>query len=92
MKSPKNHFPKTISESHKEISEFIDQLERLLQLLMKARQADLNKRGVGISIAPFIKLKLGDVFMFVIAHIVRHTRQAERALVKAATFDLKMTL
>jgi hypothetical protein len=83
MKSPKDHSPKTILESHLVISEFIDQQEKLLQLLTKAKKIDLNKSNMGISIAPFIKLKLGDVFMFLIAHIVRHTQQVERALVQA---------
>jgi len=83
MKSPKDHTPKNIAESHQVISEFIDQQEKLLQLLTTAKKANLNLRKVGISIAPFIKLKLGDVFMFLIAHLVRHTLQAERALAKA---------
>jgi hypothetical protein len=81
MKSPKDHSPKTIIESHLVISEFIDQQEKLLQLLRKAQKIDLNKNRVSISIAPFIKLKLGDVFMFLIAHLVRHTKQAEKAMV-----------
>lgn len=82
MHSPSDHSPKTIIETHLVISEFIDQQEKLLQLLRMAKKIDLNKNRVGISIAPFIKLKLGDVFMFLIAHIVRHTHQAERALEK----------
>jgi DinB superfamily len=80
MKSPSDHTPKTILESHIVISEFIDQQEKLLQLLTKAKHADLNERSIGITIAPFIKLKLGDVLMFMIAHITRHTRQAEQAM------------
>jgi hypothetical protein len=80
MKSPKDHSPKEIVESHRVISEFIDQQEKLLQLLTLAKKKDLNKRKVGISIAPLLKLKVGDVFMFLIAHIVRHTLQADRAL------------
>ncbi len=83
MKSPKDHSPKTIVESHLVIAEFIDQQEKLLVLLTKANKIDLNKHKVSISIAPFIKLKLGDVFMFLIAHIMRHTQQAARALEKA---------
>jgi hypothetical protein len=83
MKSPKNHTPKLIVESHLVISEFIDQQEKLLQLLHMARHVDLNEKKVGISIAPFIKLKLGDVFMFLIAHITRHTLQAERSILRA---------
>jgi hypothetical protein len=80
MKSPKDHVPKQILESHLVIAEFIDQQEKLLLLLQKAKNIDLNKSRVGISIAPFIKLKLGDVFMFLIAHLKRHVNQAERAL------------
>lgn len=80
MKSPKDHAPTKILESHQVIAEFIDQLEILLKLLRKARQHDLNKVKVAISIAPFIKLKLGDVFMFLIAHLIRHGQQADRAL------------
>lgn len=80
MKSPKDHAPTKILESHQVIAEFIDQQETLLKLLRTARQHDLNKVKVAISIAPFIKLKLGDVFMFLIAHLIRHSQQADRAL------------
>ncbi len=80
LKSPKDNFPETIIESNLVISEFIDQQERLLQLLGKSIKIDLNKNRVSISIAPFIKLKLGDIFMFLIAHMTRHIRQAERAM------------
>ena len=80
MKSPKDHAPTKILESHQVIAEFIDQQETLLKLLRKARQHDLNKVKVAISIAPFIKLKLGDVFMFLISHLIRHSQQADRAL------------
>jgi hypothetical protein len=80
MKSPKDHALKTIIESHLVIAEFVDQQEKLLQLLMQAKKIDLNKNKVGISIAPFIKLKLGDVFMFLIAHLQRHALQAQRVL------------
>ncbi len=82
MKSPKDHAPTKILESHQVIADFIDQQERLLKLLRDAKQVDLNKVKVGISLAPFIKLKLGDVFMFLIAHLIRHGQQADRALTK----------
>ena len=83
MNSPKDHSPKTIIDSPLVISEFIDQQEKLLALLNTAKKFDLNTVKVGISIAPIIKLKLGDVFRFVIAHQVRHILQAERALSNA---------
>ena len=83
MKSPKDHAPTQISESHLVIAEFIDQQEKLLSLLQQAKLVNLNRCKVGISLAPFVKLKLGDVLMFLIAHLIRHTHQAERALEKA---------
>ncbi len=90
MNSPKDHAPKTIIESPMVISEFIDQQEKLLALLSTAKKVDLNKVKVGISIAPFIKLKLGDVFSFVIAHQVRHVLQAQRALVNTGVVEEKL--
>lgn len=80
IKSPKNHSPRQIEESHLVIAEFLEQQEKLIRLLRKAAEIDLNKSKVGISIAPFIKLKVGDVLMFLVAHIQRHSMQAERAL------------
>lgn len=80
MKSPKDHAPTKILESHQVIAEFIEQQEMLLKLLHSAKRFDLNKVKVGISLAPFIKLKLGDVFMFLIVHLIRHGQQADRAL------------
>lgn len=90
MNSPKNHAPKTIIDSRLVISEFIDQQEKLLALLNTAKKFDLDTVKVGISIAPFIKLKLGDVFRFVIAHQVRHIFQAERALANAGVVQEKL--
>lgn len=79
MKSPANHSPKSIKSSVEVISTFIDQQEKILQLLELARTKDLNKIRIPISIATFIRLKLGDVFMFIIAHNRRHVMQAEKA-------------
>jgi hypothetical protein len=90
INSPKDHAPKTIIESRLVISEFIDQQEKLLALLNTAKKFDLNAVKVGISIAPIIKLKLGDVFRFMIAHQVRHILQAERALAKTGMVQEKL--
>ncbi len=80
MKSPSNHAPKSIQNSVDVIAEFIDQQEQILALLNKARSKDLNKIRIPISIAKFLRLKLGDVFMFLIAHNRRHVMQATRAI------------
>lgn len=80
MSSPKNHYPVSNADSYKVIAEFIEQQEKLLQLLEAARAIDLNKASCAISISKWIKLKLGDTFLFFIAHQYRHILQAERAL------------
>lgn len=84
MRSPKNHVPAPVLNSDEVLSEFIGQLEILGRLLTEARQADLNGVRVPISISPLIKLKLGDVFLFLTAHISRHVLQAEQAMRSAA--------
>ncbi|MBY0434851.1 MAG: DinB family protein [Cyclobacteriaceae bacterium] len=82
MKSPSDHTPTAIRESHEVIAEYIDQQEKLLSLLRKAATTDLTTR-VPISLTRLIRLKLGDVFMFYVAHLQRHSLQAERALQQA---------
>lgn len=83
MSSPKNHYPVSNADSYKVIAEFIEQQEKLLQLLDEAQSIDLNKATCSISISKLVKLKLGDTFLFFIAHQYRHILQAEKAL-KAA--------
>lgn len=83
MRSPKDHSPQTNDDSYSVIAEFIEQQEKLLALLQKAKTIDLNTTRIPISIAKFIKLKLGDTFLFLIAHNHRHILQAERALLQA---------
>ena len=88
MSSPKDHYPVSNFNSPQVIAVFIEQQEKLLQLLEEARNIDLNKASCPISIAKFIKLKLGDTFLFFIAHQYRHVLQAEIAL-QAAGVETK---
>ncbi|RYF95847.1 MAG: DinB family protein [Chitinophagaceae bacterium] len=80
MKAPKEHVPPVHLDSAKVLAEFIDQQEMLLRLLHAAADKDLNQIRVPISIAKFIRLKLGDVFGFLVAHNERHIQQALRNL------------
>ena len=80
LKAPKNYTTNNEGDSDCTIAKFIDQQEKILQLLEEAKSVDLNAVRISISIAKFIKLKLGDVFMFLIAHNLRHVKQAERAI------------
>jgi hypothetical protein len=92
MAAPAAHRPPAQFDSDAVIREFIDQQERLLMLLEKAKLVDLQEAKVPISIAKFIKLKLGDVFMFLIAHNYRHMLQAERALGKTSSSFALLTM
>jgi hypothetical protein len=83
MKAFKAYIPASEGNSDQVIATFIEQQEKLFTLIEAAKAIDLNKTKVPVSIAKFIKLKLGDVFMFLIAHNYRHVLQAERALQQA---------
>lgn len=65
------------------IDQFIDQQETLLRLLQQSKNADWEKMRVPLLITKMIRLKLGDVFRFCVAHQQRHFQQAERALAMA---------
>jgi hypothetical protein len=79
-KAFKNHVPAYNLDSATVVSTFIHQQELILSYLRIAQRHDLNRIKIPISISPFIKLKLGDVFQFVIAHNERHIEQAKRNL------------
>lgn len=55
---------------------FKAQQEELLQLLEQAKNVDLNKTKTSISIAKWVKIRLGDAFRVVIFHNQRHMIQA----------------
>ncbi len=80
MKSPKNAVPAAAPDARAELAEFIDQQEKMLQLLDAAAAVNLHHVRVPISIAPWLRLQLGDTFSFVVAHTGRHVLQAERTL------------
>jgi len=65
---------------------FTGQLNEMLQLLKLAAGTDLTKVKTGISISPFIKLRLGDTLRVVIYHNERHLRQAIRAVNISGSF------
>ncbi|MEQ8302989.1 MAG: DinB family protein [Cyclobacteriaceae bacterium] len=66
------------------IDEFVQQQDRLLNLLQSARRVDLAKVKTGISISKWIKLQLGDTFRVVVYHNQRHVVQARKALPQLA--------
>ncbi len=69
------------------IEEFINQQNKILQLLEKAKTVDLEKTKTSISISKFVKLKLGDTFRFLIYHNLRHIEQAKNVLKSISSKD-----
>ena len=85
MESPKPQNPnlrKDIQLSRETVSRFISQQAKMLELLEMAQDKDLNKIRIPITIARWIKLRLGDTFRFNVNHNIRHIKQAERVLGK----------
>ena len=62
------------------IKRFISQQEKILNLLDKSREIDLNKTKTAISISKLIKLKIGDTFRVVVYQNERHLVQANKML------------
>lgn len=89
MKAPKQNIPPANENSDEVIALFIEQQEKMLQLLNTATGVNLGRRQIPISIAKFIRLKTGDVFRFVVAHNVRHVAQVERALSKVSKTSIR---
>lgn len=80
MKAMKNHMPPPDIDSKNVLDEFLDQQQQLLDLLQQARQFDIGRIRIPISISKMIGLKLGDTFRFFIAHEQRHFVQLQQAL------------
>jgi hypothetical protein len=90
MQSPKDHRPGPDLDSKTVIDEFLQQEHTLLQLLENAGNNNIGKIRIPISIARFIRLKLGDTFRFLVAHHQRHFVQVQNTLklVKTAAVNL----
>lgn len=80
MTAPKGHRPEPELDAPAVLAAFISGQEQLLKLLEQARQADIGKLRVPISISRMIKLKLGDTFRFLVAHQERHFVQISNVL------------
>ncbi|MDJ1469929.1 DinB family protein [Xanthocytophaga flava] len=77
-KAFKGHIPDQNLNPYAVVAEFIQQQETLLAYIRQARHVDLNCIRIPISILQWIRLKLGDVLQFLIAHNERHIVQAQR--------------
>jgi hypothetical protein len=62
------------------LNEYISQKHKMLELLDKSKNGNLNAIHIPITLTKLIKLKLGDTFRFLIAHEQRHMVQARNTL------------
>jgi len=79
-KAFKGHIPAARLDAYATIAKFIQQQEELLSYVKQAKAVNLNEVRIPISITRLIRLKLGDVFQFIVAHDERHLQQAFRHL------------
>jgi hypothetical protein len=61
------------------LAEFQQHQETLLRLLSRAAHTNLNRKAIPSEFFHLLKLRLGEAFLFVIAHQERHMQQAQRA-------------
>ena len=80
MKTPKDKNPLGENLTKESILIFIEQQKLLLQILETSEKIDLGKIKIPISIAPFVKIKLGDTLRFIVYHNERHIVQAQNIL------------
>ncbi|WP_421830623.1 DinB family protein [Larkinella sp.] len=78
MKAVKEHTPVSDLNASAVLAVFLEQQHALLELLERAKQVNIQKLRIPISIARFIRLSVGDTFRFLIAHEQRHVLQARR--------------
>jgi len=83
MKAFKSHVPPQMLDGQAIVAEFIRQQDTLLVHVRAARGRDLRSVSIPVSIMPWLKLPLGDVLRFLIAHDRRHVEQALRNLPQA---------
>lgn len=80
MKTMKAYSFQNSLNVEKVLQEFLGQQDRLIQLMELARSRDLNSIRIPITVSKLVKLKLGDVFRFLVAHEQRHMIQARNTL------------
>lgn len=80
MKTTSRFFPDKGANVEIIFNEFAGHQEKLLHLMDLARKRDMNNIHIPIVFSRFIRLKLGDVFRFLVAHEQRHMIQARNTI------------
>jgi hypothetical protein len=78
MKTFKDKNPLNASLDTSVIDRFLNQQIQLIELINLSKNVNLNKVKIPTSISHLIRLKLGDVFQFIVNHNIRHMKQIEK--------------
>lgn len=78
IKTPKALNPVSSKVRPDVVTRFITAQKEFLILIEAAQNINLNKTKVRIEVFKLLKLRLGDLFLFMIAHNQRHCNQALR--------------
>jgi uncharacterized damage-inducible protein DinB len=79
MKTMKKFIPTNLTNANT-IEKFLADQEKILNVLERSKQLDLNKIKITSAIGPIVTFKLGDALRFLIGHNERHIIQAQRVL------------
>lgn len=74
-KASKKHLPIGNDDPHETLDIFIKNTESFVKILADCRTVNLRTR-VETSISPLLRLQLGDILEFLLAHNERHIQQA----------------
>lgn len=89
MQAPKAFNPLTYKANENALIDFEHNLNTFIVLIQKSNVLSWSKNRIPISISKFITLKLGDVFRFNTAHILRHFTQVKNTLHTLKTMNGK---
>lgn len=70
------------------IEEFLKHQYSLLLMLEQAKRINISKNAVPVEFLRWLKMKIGDTFIFVIVHEQRHLQQAQRVLKSAKKVNI----
>jgi hypothetical protein len=81
FKAAKIHLP-NVTDAYQEVSNFISQQERMLKCINSFKETDIDDVKIATSISRFVKLKVGDILAFMVAHHERHAAQIKCIIAK----------
>ncbi|RYD56062.1 MAG: DinB family protein [Sphingobacteriales bacterium] len=80
LPADQKHTPARILDAQKVVAEFIESQTRLIEVMKAAETVDLQKLKVGTTLPMASKLRMGDMFRFLVAHQQRHFVQLAVAM------------